>query len=88
MSALGSVEPVNVAVVTPREAAAREYLLSAKRPMTQQQLHELLDNTHALQAEFAVRHSWRPLLAAGRCFVFFTVCLLTLSGNPHEFHRP
>ncbi|CAF89511.1 unnamed protein product, partial [Tetraodon nigroviridis] len=53
MSALGSVEPMTVAVVTPREAAAREYLLSANRPLTRQQLHDLLSNTHKLQAEFA-----------------------------------
>lgn len=56
MSALGSVEPMNVAVVTPREAAAREYLLSANRPLTRQQLHDLVNNTLKLQAEFAVRH--------------------------------
>lgn len=69
MSALGSVEPMSVAVVTPREAAAREYLLSANRPLSRQQLQELLTNTHKLQAEFAVRASglWvqqRPLLAS------------------------
>lgn len=54
MSALGSVEPMNAAVVTPREAAAREYLLSANRPLTRQQLQDLVNNTHKLQAEFAV----------------------------------
>uniref|UniRef100_A0A671WCW8 protein-tyrosine-phosphatase n=1 Tax=Sparus aurata TaxID=8175 RepID=A0A671WCW8_SPAAU len=53
MSALGSVEPLNVAVVTPREAAAREYLLSAGRPLTRQQLRDLVNNTHKLHAEFA-----------------------------------
>ncbi|TWW64412.1 Receptor-type tyrosine-protein phosphatase R [Takifugu flavidus] len=53
MSALGSVEPMTVAVVTPREAAAREYLLSASRPLTRQQVHDLVNNTHKLQAEFA-----------------------------------
>lgn len=57
MSALGSVEPMNVAVAAPREAAAREYLLSAKRPLTRQQLHDLLNNAHKLHAEFAVRHT-------------------------------
>lgn len=64
MSALGSVEPVNVAVVTPREAAAREYLLSATRPLTRQQLHDLLANTHKLQAEFAVRPPRKLALSA------------------------
>lgn len=54
MSALGSVEPLNVAVVTPREAAAREYLLSAGRPLTHQQLRDIVNNTHKLHAEFAV----------------------------------
>ncbi|XP_041833269.1 receptor-type tyrosine-protein phosphatase R [Melanotaenia boesemani] len=53
MSALGSVEPLNVAVVTPREAAAREYLLSAGRPMTRQQLRDIINNMHKLHAEFA-----------------------------------
>ncbi|XP_049893814.1 receptor-type tyrosine-protein phosphatase R [Epinephelus moara] len=53
MSALGSVEPLNVAVVTPREAAAREYLLSAGRPLTRQQLRDVVINTHKLHAEFA-----------------------------------
>ncbi|XP_070710307.1 receptor-type tyrosine-protein phosphatase R [Pempheris klunzingeri] len=53
MSALGSVEPLNVAVVTPREAAAREYLLSAGRPLTRQQLRDIVNNTHKLHAEFA-----------------------------------
>uniref|UniRef100_A0A3B3CSP5 protein-tyrosine-phosphatase n=2 Tax=Oryzias melastigma TaxID=30732 RepID=A0A3B3CSP5_ORYME len=53
MSALGSVEPLNVAVVTPREAAAREYLLSAGRPMTRQQLRDAVNDTHSLHVEFA-----------------------------------
>lgn len=53
MSALGAVEPLNVAVVTPREAAAREYLLSAGRPLTRQQLRDIINNTHKLHAEFA-----------------------------------
>ncbi|KAM9705760.1 receptor-type tyrosine-protein phosphatase R isoform 1-T3 [Menidia menidia] len=53
MSALGSVEPLNVAVVTPRETAAREYLLSAGRPLTRQQLRDIINNTHKLHAEFA-----------------------------------
>ncbi|XP_068995467.1 receptor-type tyrosine-protein phosphatase R [Embiotoca jacksoni] len=53
MSALGSVEPLSVAVVTPREAAAREYLLAAGRPLTRQQLRDVVCNTHKLHAEFA-----------------------------------
>uniref|UniRef100_A0A3B5M7H3 protein-tyrosine-phosphatase n=1 Tax=Xiphophorus couchianus TaxID=32473 RepID=A0A3B5M7H3_9TELE len=54
MSALGSVEPLNVSVVTPRETAAREYLLSAGRPLTRQQLRDVISNTHKLHVEFAV----------------------------------
>ncbi|XP_034019820.1 receptor-type tyrosine-protein phosphatase R [Thalassophryne amazonica] len=53
MSALGAVEPLSVAVVTPRETAAKEYLLSAGRPITQQQLRDIINNTHKLHAEFA-----------------------------------
>ncbi|XP_031697189.1 receptor-type tyrosine-protein phosphatase R-like [Anarrhichthys ocellatus] len=53
MSALGSVEPLSVAVVTPREAASREYLLAAGRPLTRQQLRGVVNNTHKLHAEFA-----------------------------------
>ncbi|KAM9846096.1 receptor-type tyrosine-protein phosphatase R [Aulostomus maculatus] len=53
MSALGSVEPLSVAVVTPREAVAREYLLAASRRLTRQQLRDIVNNTHKLQAEFA-----------------------------------
>uniref|UniRef100_A0A1A7X1L9 protein-tyrosine-phosphatase n=1 Tax=Iconisemion striatum TaxID=60296 RepID=A0A1A7X1L9_9TELE len=53
MSVLSSVEPMNVTVVTPREAAAREYLLSAGRPLTRQQLQDIVNNTHKLHAEFA-----------------------------------
>ncbi|KAK2859222.1 hypothetical protein Q5P01_003842 [Channa striata] len=53
MTALGSVEPLSVAVVTPRETAAREYLLSAGRPLTRQQLRDITNNTHKLHAEFA-----------------------------------
>uniref|UniRef100_A0A665TBR3 protein-tyrosine-phosphatase n=1 Tax=Echeneis naucrates TaxID=173247 RepID=A0A665TBR3_ECHNA len=52
MSALGSVEPLNVAVLTPRESAAREYLLSAGRPLTRQHLRDVVNNTHKLHAEF------------------------------------
>ncbi|XP_045894833.1 receptor-type tyrosine-protein phosphatase R [Micropterus dolomieu] len=53
MSALGAVEPLNVTVVTPREAAAREYLLAAGRPLARQQLRDIVNNTHKLHAEFA-----------------------------------
>ncbi|KAM9328422.1 receptor-type tyrosine-protein phosphatase R [Pholidichthys leucotaenia] len=53
MSALGSVEPLSITVVTPREAAAREYLLSARRPLTRQQLHDIINNTDKLHVEFA-----------------------------------
>lgn len=67
MSALGAVEPLNVAVVTPREAAAREYLLSAGRPLTRQQLRDIVNNTHKLHAEFAVRTS-NPPHRALMCF--------------------
>ncbi|KAL3048654.1 hypothetical protein OYC64_007247 [Pagothenia borchgrevinki] len=54
MSVLGSVEPLSVAPpVTPREAAAREYLLAARRPLTRQQLRDVVQNTHTLHTEFA-----------------------------------
>ncbi|XP_072310008.1 receptor-type tyrosine-protein phosphatase R isoform X2 [Eucyclogobius newberryi] len=53
MSALGAVEPLNITVVTPREAAAKEYLLSAGRPLTRQDLREIVNNTLKLHAEFA-----------------------------------
>uniref|UniRef100_A0A8C5HRD6 protein-tyrosine-phosphatase n=1 Tax=Gouania willdenowi TaxID=441366 RepID=A0A8C5HRD6_GOUWI len=52
MSALGSVEPLSVAVVTPREAVAREYLLSASRMLNPQQLCDVVKHTHRLHAEF------------------------------------
>uniref|UniRef100_A0A8C2ZRM0 protein-tyrosine-phosphatase n=1 Tax=Cyclopterus lumpus TaxID=8103 RepID=A0A8C2ZRM0_CYCLU len=54
MSALGSVEPLNAAaaIVTPREAV-REYLLAAGRPLTRQQLRDVVNNTDKLHAEFA-----------------------------------
>uniref|UniRef100_A0A672FB90 protein-tyrosine-phosphatase n=1 Tax=Salarias fasciatus TaxID=181472 RepID=A0A672FB90_SALFA len=53
MSALGAVEPLSVAVVTPREAVAREYLLSAGRMLTGQALRDVAKNTHKLHVEFA-----------------------------------
>ncbi|AWO98282.1 putative receptor-type tyrosine-protein phosphatase R [Scophthalmus maximus] len=52
MSSLGSVEPLSVAVVTPRESAAREYLSSAGRPLTRRQLRDIVCNTHKLHTEF------------------------------------
>ncbi|XP_058273012.1 receptor-type tyrosine-protein phosphatase R isoform X2 [Hemibagrus wyckioides] len=53
MSALGSVEPLNCGVNTPRERVAQEYLQSAGRVLTRQQLRDATLNTQALQAEFA-----------------------------------
>ena len=54
MSALGSVEPLNCGVATPRERAAQEYLQTAGRPLSRQQLRDVTLNTQALHAEFAV----------------------------------
>ncbi|KAI4878057.1 hypothetical protein NFI96_011664 [Prochilodus magdalenae] len=53
MSALGSVEPLNCGVATPRERAAQEYLQTAGRPLSRQQLRDVTLNTQALHAEFA-----------------------------------
>nr|XP_057923434.1 receptor-type tyrosine-protein phosphatase R isoform X2 [Doryrhamphus excisus] len=53
MAALASVEPLAVAVVTPRETVAREYLLAASRPLTPQQLRDIIDDAHRLHAEFS-----------------------------------
>ncbi|KAM9467740.1 receptor-type tyrosine-protein phosphatase R isoform 2-T2 [Clarias gariepinus] len=53
MSALGSVEPLNCGVNTPRERVAQEYLQSAARVLTRQQLRDATRNTQALHAEFA-----------------------------------
>uniref|UniRef100_A0AAR2LVV4 protein-tyrosine-phosphatase n=1 Tax=Pygocentrus nattereri TaxID=42514 RepID=A0AAR2LVV4_PYGNA len=53
MSALGSVEPLNCGVATPRERAAQEYLQSAGRTLSRQQLQDVTLNTQALHAEFA-----------------------------------
>ncbi|XP_030634434.1 receptor-type tyrosine-protein phosphatase R [Chanos chanos] len=53
MSALGSVEPLNCGVATPRERAAQEYLQSAGRALSRQQLREAVLNTQKLHAEFA-----------------------------------
>ncbi|XP_049331060.1 receptor-type tyrosine-protein phosphatase R isoform X2 [Astyanax mexicanus] len=53
MSALGSVEPLNCGEKTPRERAAQEYLRSAGRALSRQQLRDVTLSTQALQAEFA-----------------------------------
>ncbi|KAL2102850.1 hypothetical protein ACEWY4_002018 [Coilia grayii] len=53
MSALGAVEPLNCGVSTPRESAAQEYLQSAGRTLTRQQLRLTVLNTQTLHAEFA-----------------------------------
>ncbi|XP_062339421.1 receptor-type tyrosine-protein phosphatase R [Osmerus eperlanus] len=53
MSALGAVEPLNCGVVTPRERASQEYLLSAGRALTRQRLQDVVLHTQALHAEFA-----------------------------------
>ncbi|XP_017350319.1 receptor-type tyrosine-protein phosphatase R [Ictalurus punctatus] len=53
MSALGSVEPLNCGVNTPRERVAQEYLQSGSRVLTRQQLRDATVNTRALHAEFA-----------------------------------
>lgn len=57
MSALGSVEPLNCGVTTPREGVAQEYLQSAGRVLTRQQLRDTTLNTQALHTEFAVSHT-------------------------------
>ncbi|XP_074757614.1 receptor-type tyrosine-protein phosphatase R isoform X3 [Athene noctua] len=51
MSSLGSVEPF-VAVPTPREKVAMEYLQSASRVLTRQQLQDAVACSHLLQTEF------------------------------------
>ncbi|XP_042648814.1 receptor-type tyrosine-protein phosphatase R isoform X2 [Tyto alba] len=51
MSSLGSVEPF-VAVPTPREKVAMEYLQSASRILTRQQLRDAVACSHLLQTEF------------------------------------
>ncbi|XP_042566040.1 receptor-type tyrosine-protein phosphatase R isoform X1 [Clupea harengus] len=54
MSSLGAVEPLNCGgVSTPRESAAQEYLQSAGRTLTRQQLRHTVLNTPTLHAEFA-----------------------------------
>ncbi|XP_071622894.1 receptor-type tyrosine-protein phosphatase R isoform X2 [Heliangelus exortis] len=51
MSSLGSIEPF-VAVPTPREKVAMEYLQSAGRILTRQQLRDAVACSHFLQTEF------------------------------------
>ncbi|KAM4677202.1 receptor-type tyrosine-protein phosphatase R isoform 2-T2 [Discoglossus pictus] len=51
MSGLGIVEPFNV-VPTPREKVAIEYLQSASRVLTRQQLREAVQSPHLLHTEF------------------------------------
>uniref|UniRef100_A0A8C6GPJ9 protein-tyrosine-phosphatase n=1 Tax=Mus spicilegus TaxID=10103 RepID=A0A8C6GPJ9_MUSSI len=51
MSSLGSVEPF-VAVSTPREKVAMEYLQSASRVLTRSQLRDVVASSHLLQSEF------------------------------------
>ncbi|XP_039615845.1 receptor-type tyrosine-protein phosphatase R [Polypterus senegalus] len=52
MSALGSVEPF-ASVPTPREKVTVEYLQSAHRVLSRQQLREVVANTQSLHSEFA-----------------------------------
>uniref|UniRef100_A0A673ULJ3 protein-tyrosine-phosphatase n=1 Tax=Suricata suricatta TaxID=37032 RepID=A0A673ULJ3_SURSU len=51
MSSLGNVEPF-VAVSTPREKVAMEYLQSASRILTRSQLRDVVASSHLLQSEF------------------------------------
>ncbi|XP_041529718.1 receptor-type tyrosine-protein phosphatase R isoform X2 [Microtus oregoni] len=51
MSSLGNVEPL-VAVSTPREKIAVEYLQSASRVLTRPQLRDVVATSHLLQSEF------------------------------------
>ncbi|XP_041722514.1 receptor-type tyrosine-protein phosphatase R isoform X2 [Coregonus clupeaformis] len=53
MSSLAAVEPLNGGVVTPRERATQEYLQSAGRTLSRQQLRDVVLNTQTLHAEFA-----------------------------------
>lgn len=54
MSSLGSVEPLSCGVVTPRERATQEYLQSASRVLSRQQLRDIALNTQRLHTEFVV----------------------------------
>ncbi|XP_074082247.1 receptor-type tyrosine-protein phosphatase R [Macrotis lagotis] len=51
MSGLGTIEPF-VAVPTPREKVAMEYLQSASRVLTRSQLRDTVASSHLLQTEF------------------------------------
>ncbi|XP_066447736.1 receptor-type tyrosine-protein phosphatase R isoform X2 [Eleutherodactylus coqui] len=51
MSGLGMVEPFNV-TPTPREKVAIEYLQTASRALTRQQLHDVVQSSHLLHTEF------------------------------------
>ncbi|XP_008255008.3 receptor-type tyrosine-protein phosphatase R isoform X1 [Oryctolagus cuniculus] len=51
MSTLGNVEPF-VAIPTPREKVAMEYLQSASRVLTRSQLRDVVASSHLLQSEF------------------------------------
>uniref|UniRef100_A0A8C6W4C4 protein-tyrosine-phosphatase n=1 Tax=Nannospalax galili TaxID=1026970 RepID=A0A8C6W4C4_NANGA len=51
MSSLGNVEPF-VAIPTPREKVAMEYLQSASRVLTRPQLRDVVASSHLLQSEF------------------------------------
>jgi hypothetical protein len=53
MSSLGNVEPF-VAIPTPREKVAMEYLQSASRILTRSQLRDVVASSHLLQSEFMV----------------------------------
>lgn len=56
MSSLGNVEPF-VAVPSPREKIAMEYLQSASRVLTRPQLRDVVATSHLLQSEFMVSES-------------------------------
>ncbi|XP_058415172.1 receptor-type tyrosine-protein phosphatase R [Diceros bicornis minor] len=51
MSSLGNIEPF-VAIPTPREKVAMEYLQSASRIITRSQLRDVVASSHLLQSEF------------------------------------
>lgn len=53
MSSLGNIEPF-VAIPTPREKVAMEYLQSASRILTRSQLRDVVASSHLLQSEFMV----------------------------------
>ncbi|KAJ7405699.1 Receptor-type tyrosine-protein phosphatase R [Willisornis vidua] len=67
MSSLGSVEPF-ITVPTPREKVAMEYLQSAGRVLTRQQLRDAAACSHLLQTEFMNKkedpRNYRPVSLA------------------------